>query len=324
MAPERVRGGGRRKPGGERVGEPSLERLGGLWASYWPSADATVLVRDVRDRFHAAVRAWDLEVLGTFDQAVVGLVCDARRDGRPVVLKVNPRGHADDAQMAGEAGALEFWRATGAVVELLDVRDDGRTLLMVRLEPGGTLGDAGLSWAERLDELGRLAARLHSVGRPPDSFLQLREFVPEWRRALADRPALAGELDDLLTPSEDDVLIHLDLHDWNVLASGSGWKAIDPKALRADRHADIWALLDDKLLAVLPEDSDAAAERAAAWLDRYCRAAGMDPARARVWTRLRALAEAGEFRTWPGRTPETDAWAAGMERMATALSGGGG
>jgi streptomycin 6-kinase len=319
MAPERGLRGHGGQPGGKRLIEPALERLGGLWAGYWPSSDAAGLVRDVAERFEPAVRAWDLEVLGTFEQAVVGLVCDARRDGQAVVLKVNPRGHEDDVQMAGEARGLEFWRSTGAVVDLLDVRDGGFTLLMERLEPGGTLADGGLSFEERLERLGRIAARLHGAGAPPRSFQHLREFVPRWRDALAGEPAVLAELDALLEPRDDDVLIHLDLHDWNVLASGSGWKAIDPKALRADRHADIWALLDDKLVAALPQDPRAAADRAAAWLDRYSRAAGMDPERARAWTRVRGLAEAAEFRTGRGRTPETDAWASGMERMAAAL-----
>jgi hypothetical protein len=47
----------------------------------------------------------------------------------------------------------------------------------------------------------------------------------------------------------------------------------------------------------------------------------MDAGRLRRWTRLRALAEAHELRTSAGRTPEGDAWATGMERMAAALSG---
>ncbi|HEY1273844.1 MAG TPA: aminoglycoside phosphotransferase family protein [Thermoleophilaceae bacterium] len=321
MAPERGRGARGGEPGGDGIDasaaiEADLERLAGQWAGYWRTADAAALARDVRGRLEEAVRAWDLELLHTFDGNAVAVVCAARQAGRAAVLKVSPRGHSDDVQMAGEGRALEFWRSTGAVVKLLDSRDGGFTLLLERLEPGTKLSESGLSPPERLDVLGRLARRLHAAGEPPDSFPHLGEFVP-WRRFLA--PSDAAELDGLLAPRDDDVLIHLDLHEWNVLAAGEEWKVIDPKGLRADRHAENWALLDDDLLAGLPRDRTAASEVAAAWVRRYSRAAGLDPERVRRWTRLRALAEAGEFRADPGSIPETDAWPALMERIAAAL-----
>ena len=66
---------------------------------------------------------------------------------------------------------------------------------------------------------------------------------------------------------------------------------IDPHGARGDRHAEIWALICPEAPA-LPED--VAEARRIAWsrLETYARAAGLDPNRAALWTRVRASAEA--------------------------------
>ncbi|HEV2873628.1 MAG TPA: aminoglycoside phosphotransferase family protein [Thermoleophilaceae bacterium] len=147
---------------------------------------------------------------------------------------MNPRGHQDDAQLAGEGDALAFWSPTGAAVELLDQRDDGL------------------------------------------------------------------------------VLTHLDLHAGNALRSSDGWKAIDPKGVRADRHADVWALTDPLTLEDFPHDREQAEATAARRLELYADAAEMEPAKAREWTRIRAGAEAEEV-------GDDSAWAGALRRVAGAL-----
>ena len=215
-------------------------RLERHWSGYWPDVDPHGLTADIKERLAAARAAWGLSDLEPLDGGVVALTLAATQGGRPVVLKLNPRGHRDDAQLASEGDALAFWRHTGAAAELIDRRDEGFTLLIERLEPGQALDDAGLSPEERLTELGRLAARLHGAGPPPpEPFLHVRDF-------------LAGPLPD----GDDVVLVHLDLHGGNALRSGSSWKAIDPKGVRADRHADVWALIDPVMLEQLPHDAD--------------------------------------------------------------------
>jgi streptomycin 6-kinase len=271
------------------------KRLSLLWKDYWPEADPAELAADVMDRARAASAAWGLSPLEPLDGGMVALTCATTRAGRPVVLKVNPRGHREERQLAGEGEALAFWRPTGAAAELLGSRDDGFTLLLERLEPGHTLDDAGLGPEERLTELGRLAARLHEAGPPPDSFMGLSDFVPGW-------PVPPGEA------AEDERLVHLDLHGGNALRTDRGWKVIDPKGIRADRHTDVWALIDPVGLEALPEEAKAARATARRWVDVYAEAAELDPARAREWTRIRARAEVAESGGWPG-----------LERIAEAL-----
>jgi streptomycin 6-kinase len=267
------------------------KRLAGQWEDYWPASDPAELAADVEERLAAAAAAWGLEDIRPLDGGVVALTCSATRAGRPVVLKLNPRGHADDAQLGAEGDALAFWRPTRAAAELLGRRDDGFTLLVERLEPGGTLDDAGLSAEDRLAVLGRLAARLHRAGPPPPSALHISEFAPEWP----------------LPDGGDEVLAHLDLHGGNALRAGAGWKVIDPKGIRVDRHADVWALMDPVMLEFLPRPPDHARATAERWIECYADAAEMDRARAREWTRIRARAELAESGGWPGLRRLADA-----------------
>jgi streptomycin 6-kinase len=271
------------------------KRLAERWRDYWPGTDAAALAADIEERLASTAAAWRLAGIVPLDGGVVALTCAAVRDGRPVVLKLNPRGHSDDAQLKGEGEALALWRPTGAAAELLDQRDDGFTLLLERLQPGHPLEDAGIDLEQRLTEIGRLVARLHTAGSPPSSFIHVRDFEPSWE----------------IPAGDEEVLTHLDLHAGNALRAHDGWKAIDPKGVRADRHADVWALIDPLTLEDFPRDAGQAEATAARWLERYAQAAEMDLDKAREWTRIRASAEAQQV-----HDPD---WAAALRRMADAL-----
>ena len=173
-------------------------------------------------------------------------MCAAIRDGGPVVLKLTPRGHPDDELLASEAVTLDFWRPTGAAIELLGSARRRLHAAARARAPRRPLLHSGLSWEEMLAELGRLARRLHAAGTPPPAILPDERL----RRGLDRRTA---ELGELLLPSPDDVLVHLDLHPGNALRVDGGWKAIDPHGARADRNAEIWALICPEAPA-LPDD----------------------------------------------------------------------
>jgi streptomycin 6-kinase len=236
----------------------------------------------------------------------VALVCAAVRDGRPLVLKVNARGTPDDAELASEAAALSFWRPTGAAVELLEERDEGFTLLLEHALPGHSLGQTRLSWDEQLVELGRLARRLHTAGTPPSTVIPMSTYAAAWSGG-------DGELGELLVPGPEDVLVHCDLHPGNALRADAGWKVIDPHGARGDRHAEIWALICPEA-PWLPEDPGEARRIAWGRLSTYTDAAGLDPGRAAVWTRVRARAE-----TQSPYVVGDPAWAERLRRTARAL-----
>lgn len=266
------------------------------WAAYWPDADIDAIARDVAVRASAAAEAWCLSELKPMTGGNVALVMTAG----DLVLKVQPRGHADDEQLAAESTALKSWAPTGVVPALVGSRDGGFTLLMERLAPGTPLDAAGIPWEERLEILGALVGRLHVSPPPGTSVPHIGgTYARDWRRVLGQSP--------LWEPTADDVLLHADLHGGNALRHGSAWRVIDPHAVRGDRHADVWALIDPT--APVPPD----ARTAWRWIERYAGAASLDPGRAATWVSLRARAEA-----LSGADGDAS-WKARLERTAELL-----
>ncbi|MDW5593336.1 aminoglycoside phosphotransferase family protein [Conexibacter stalactiti] len=301
--------------------ERRLSELRIRWGGFWPDDDLSAIAADVRRRIGRARDGWALSELEPLPDGHVAFAARTERDGEAVVLKVNPREHPDARDLLAEGQALRFWEPTGAAARLLDERDDGFTLLLEELRPGTPLDAAGLSWEERLTTIGRLVARLHRAGTPPAALPRLGAgYADGWRSALADdRPALA-ELELLLRPDADDLLLHADLHGGNALRAGDEWRAIDPHALRGDRHADVWALIDP-LAPALPDAPRAAAEEARRWLELYAAAAELEPERAAAWTCLRARAEALAIdRDGFTASDEDRAWATRLHRIANALA----
>lgn len=254
------------------------------------------MARDVAARAEAAAEAWGLRGLTPLTGGNVALVLAAD----DVVLKVHPRGHADDEHLVAERAALAWWAATATVPRLVGWRDGGFTFLMQRLLPGRPLDATEVAWEERIETLGALVSRLHVSTPTPTSIPHIGgAYSRSWRRVLGDSP--------LLQPADDDVLLHADLHGGNALRHGSGWRVIDPHAVRGDRHADVWALIDP--LAPAPPD-----ERTAwSWVERYAAAANLDPGRAAAWVCLRARGEALN-----GADGDA-AWQARLRRMADLL-----
>ncbi|MBS1883499.1 MAG: phosphotransferase [Actinobacteria bacterium] len=271
-------------------------------------------MRDVAARAAAATIAWSLEEVEALGGGEVALVCGARQGGREVVLKLQPRGHEEERSLAGEAVALAVWSGSGASVPLLGSRDAGLTLLLERLQPGRPLDALRVGGEGRLRTLGALVARLHAhTPSSPVAVTGLAEYCRPWRDGLAgDRTALA-ELDALLAGSEDEVLLHGDLHGGNALEHRGEWVAIDPHAVSGDRHADIWALIDP-LSPVL----QASREEVAAAVATYAGAANLDPARAARWARMRAMAEAALLERSERPSAADRAWATGLRRFAAA------
>jgi streptomycin 6-kinase len=272
---------------------------------------------DVRARLDAAARAWGLDDVAPLPDGHVALVCAATRAGRPVVVKVQPRGERVHPALTAEGDALAFWQPTGAVVPLLGRRDGGTTLLLARLRPGAAA--SALPPHQRLAVLGGLAWRLHAAGAPPATIPEVAARTAGWRPALAAEPGALAELDRLEATSGAPVLLHGDLHGGNALDDGGTWRVIDPHGLRGDPHFEVWALMEPAAPALPPAPRDAAAE-AADRLRRYCAAARLDPGRAARWLRLRALAEAlAVERAGPARGADA-AWAARLRRLAAALA----
>ena len=173
-------------------------------------------------------------------------------------------------------------------VRLLRSDESIGALLLERLGP--SLHDLGLPLTERLTILAAAASR---VWRPaPDAGLPtgadkgrwLVEFITETWEEL-DRPSSERAVDYALAcaarriAAQDDersVLVHGDVHEWNALQAGDGYKLVDPDGLLAEAEYDLGVLMREypvELLAGDPYDR-------ARWLGALC---GLDPVAIWEW-----------------------------------------
>jgi streptomycin 6-kinase len=244
---------------------------------------------------------WSLTVGEHFPGIAYNYVAPARRagaDGRATacVLKVSRR----IGEAANEIAALRLWDGRGAarliaadaaigalliervepgtmLVELAESDDDAATLVVAGLlrrlwEPAvGTDDPRGLrpleSWFAAFDR-NRAALSAGDGGFPAALF----------RRADALRQ-------ELLESTAGLVAIHGDMHHYNVLRDGDGWRAIDPKGLAGDRCFDVCQFLRN------PRDRPSAKVRSRR-LDIFRDELGLERERMKAWLFVHAVLDA--------------------------------
>ncbi|MEU0165509.1 aminoglycoside phosphotransferase family protein [Streptomyces iakyrus] len=230
---------------------------------------------------------WGLKPDGPPMHGVSALVVPVVRtaDGTPAVLKLQIL----DDESEGEPVALRAWNGDGAV-RLLDHHEPTGTMLLERLDETRMLShvpdahEAVVTIAELLAHLTSFPAppgmrRLGAVARDmldraPRALARIPD--PESRRLVADCAAALREVVD----EPGDRLLHWDLHDENVLASGRApWLAIDPKPLAGDPGFELWPALDNRY------DPDDILWRFDAMTDIL----SLDRPRAHAWTLARLL-----------------------------------
>lgn len=203
---------------------------------------------------------WHITVGRSYSGGSEAFVADATlQDGSPAVLKLLLPHDSLDA--TSEIRALELANGEGCV-RLFRADFDRRAMLLERLGPA--LGTQRLATNERFAILVSLAQKLW---RPaPESGLMtgaekgrwLTEFIAlTWEscgRPCSER-AVAFGLDCIehriaAHDSERALLVHGDLHQWNALQSGDGYKLIDPDGLLTEPEYDLGLLLREESLEV--------------------------------------------------------------------------
>ncbi|GMV86922.1 MAG: hydroxyurea phosphotransferase [Dehalococcoidia bacterium] len=200
-------------------------------------------------------RRWGLTLGETF--AYVGYAFVARVElpgGAPAVLKVAPT----DPEFTNEIAALRLYQGGGAV-RLLDCDPEATALLLERLEPGTPLAE--MHDDARATEIAAGVMRELWRPLPPGNAFPTMEG---WGQAFARvRAAYGGgsrpfPLDlfekgerlyfELCATAARPVLLHGDLHHWNILAAGRGpWLAIDPKGVAGEPAYETGALLRNRM-----------------------------------------------------------------------------
>jgi streptomycin 6-kinase len=196
---------------------------------------------------------WSIQVGRVYESGTEAFVAEAIcADGTPAVLKLiipRPGNHA-----ANEITVLRLTDGEGCA-RLLRADAERAALLLERL--GRPMNELDLPIRQRHEILCAAAAR---IWRPaPESGLPtgadkarwLADFITSTWEKLG-RPASQRAIDYALTccdrraAAHDDeraVLVHGDVHQWNALEAGDGFKLIDPDGLLAEPEYDLGILM---------------------------------------------------------------------------------
>jgi streptomycin 6-kinase len=256
--------------GEARVSVPSVVRNKAL------AVGAERWLADLPELIAAIEADWSLSTGRTYDGATEAFVAEATlADGTPAVLKLLIPRAGDAAE--NEITVLRLTNGEGCVRLLREDAARG-VLLLERL--GRSLYELALPIGRRHEILCSAASR---VWRPaPGCRLPTGAEKARW---LADfitttwdelgRPCSERAVDHALAcaarraAAHDDeraVLVHGDVHQWNALEAGDGFKLVDPDGMLAEAEYDLGILMREDPRELMHGD----AHERARWLARRC------------------------------------------------------
>jgi streptomycin 6-kinase len=219
---------------------------------------------------------WSIAVGRPYETSTEAFVAEAAlADGTPAVLKLMIPRPGDHAR--NEITVLKLTAGEGCARLLRD--DEARgALLLERLGP--SMNDLGLPIGLRHEILADVAAR---VWRPaPGAGLPTGAAKGRWLAGYITatweelgHPCSERAVDYALACAErrvaahDDeraVLVHGDVHEWNALQAGDGFKLVDPDGLLAEAEYDLGVMMREDPLELMTGDPH---ERSR-WLARRC------------------------------------------------------
>jgi streptomycin 6-kinase len=259
--------------------------------------EATEWLRALPELIEQLAARWSLTLQPHFPGIAINYVAPAvHADGTACVFKLSR--HVGETR--NEIAALRLWDGDGAA-RLLAADEELGALLLDRLEPGTMLAEV----AETDDDAAtRITAGLlrHLWRAVPDhsGLRPLASWCAAYDRNRAALSCGAGGFPaalfqradalrrDLLASTEQPVVLHGDMHHFNVLRARRHehleWLAIDPKGLAGDRHFDICQFLGNP--------GDVTPTMASRRVDNFCAELGLDRARATDWCFVHAMLDA--------------------------------
>lgn len=238
----------------------------------------------------ACAQRWSLTVLPPFVPLSYNYVAPAVRasDGNGVVLKLG----VPNPELLTEIEALQLFDGRGSA-RLLDADAERGVLLLERLEPGMPLADldddarATSIAAGVMRQLWRPVPPEHpfpTVARWAAGLQRLRDRFEGGTGPLPARWVERAEalFAELLSTMSEQVLLHGDLHHWNILAAGrQPWLALDPKGVVGEPAYEVGALLRNPFPDILgvPQVERVMARR----VDQLAEELGFDRARLVRW-----------------------------------------
>ena len=196
---------------------------------------------------------WRLTAVNPVPNLSYNFVAFANRGDEEVVLKIG----VPNQELVSEMNALKFFDGCGAV-RLLDADEEHTMCLLERIRPGEMLSaleddeqathiaaDVMLKLWQPLESLDsrsllldieQQAVRLQKFIKLTDWFAELDKLRPTFNGGTGPFPEniishMEETLPRLFAESNPPLLIHGDLHHFNILSSERGWLAIDPKGV---------------------------------------------------------------------------------------------
>jgi len=233
-------------------------------------------IDDLPELVTSLEREWSISVGRAFQDSTEAFVVEASlSDGMPAVLKLLVPRAGDAARH--EITVLRLTNGEGCVRLLRDDAARG-ALLLERL--GSSMHDLSLPIRRRLEILCSAAELVWrpapACGLPTgaEKGRWLADFIARTWEDL-DRPCSERAVDHALAcaasrvaahDDERSVLLHGDVHQWNALSSGTGFKLVDPDGLLAEPEYDMGVLMREDPLELLEGDPF----QRARWLARRC------------------------------------------------------
>jgi len=242
-------------------------------------------------------RRWSLTVLLPFELSYNYVAPAIRADGIDVVLKAG----VPNPELLTEIAALRHYDGHG-IVRLLDADPEQGVMLVERLRPGiplVTLADdkqATSIAAQVMKQLWRPVPPDHlfpTVHKWAAGMKRLREHFGGGTGPLPVRLVETAEslFAELLASMDTPVLLHGDLHHWNILsAEREPWLALDPKGVVGEPAYEVGALLRNPLPQLLnwPQPGRILARR----VDQLSEELGIDRQRLIGWGVAQAVLSA--------------------------------
>lgn len=233
-------------------------------------------------------RRWSVTVLPPYDRSYNYVAPACRADGSAVVLKLG----VPNPELTTEIAAMRLYDGIGAA-RLLDADAERGFLLLERLWPGTPLAEmeddaaATAIAAEVMRQLWRPVPAEHPfphVRQWARSLYTLRERFAGTTGPLPERWVdMAVRLyDELLASAAAPVVLHADLHHWNILAAERApWLALDPKGVIGEPAYEVGAWLRNPIprIAQRPDAARVLARR----VDQFADLLGFDRQRVIGW-----------------------------------------
>ncbi len=211
-----------------------------------------------------ASQRWGLTNVRPVQNLSYNFVAFAKRGKEDVMLKIG----VPNPELNSEMAALKLFNGDGAC-QLLACDEERGFLLLERLNPGTVLADITdddertniavdvmqkiwrpaeiLESGSKLPDVKQQAVPLQSFIKLTDWFGELKNIRPHFNGGTGPFPKKLLERVESVLPElladENVKLIHGDFHHFNILLSGRGWLAIDPKGVIGPAGYEIGPLM---------------------------------------------------------------------------------